>query len=211
MDCTSYIITNISQTTRNFIYTDCTSVEYILPLDPGKELHICNVPDGSIESDNYFNVDILNDGGLCGTPCFDLIHCSNPALNLLNVSATGLHNHTGKLIKISTYGNNAFYVVEKCSCDYYYLITLGTVTYLDKCPAVPKFKALEPGYTTGNLKTDYVENIKCTYADLMYKKALENAYGVHPCCQEERERYIIKNEILNIDLNNDPDFCQTEC
>lgn len=89
------------------------------------------------------------------------------------------------------------------------------------CPEVPQPKRqVTPGYNTPACSTDYYENVECTFSELMYKQVLSERYGISNCCPEEDMKWIIKHEMLMLDILVNPDYdcpvtsdcgCPTTC
>lgn len=59
------------------------------------------------------------------------------------------------------------------------------------------------GYLLCNV--DRIEEIKCSFADLVYQKVMEARFGVKNCCPQDETEILIQNEVLNHDLILDPD------
>lgn len=76
-----------------------------------------------------------------------------------------------------------------------------------QCPQPPQPKRqVTPGYDTAACSTDYYEKVECTFSELMYKDVLAERYGISNCCPEEEMKWVIKHEMLMLDVLVNPDY-----
>jgi hypothetical protein len=74
---------------------------------------------------------------------------------------------------------------------------------------VPKNRLVSPGYELKHCDIDFVENVKCSFANLMYNQVMTNLYGLKDCCEDDKAKWTIKNEIVKLDLISNPDSCKS--
>tara|TARA_R100001460_G_scaffold1701_2_gene6216 strand:+ start:1258 stop:3918 length:2661 start_codon:yes stop_codon:yes gene_type:complete len=101
------------------------------------------------------------------------------------------------------------YVVPKEAYDngIFYLEKFGDCQE-GQCPQ-PVFKnnrKVKPGYNTPVLSADKYDKITCEFADIMYKKALEERYGISNCCPDELQNWILKKTLIDMQALRDPSF-----
>jgi hypothetical protein len=86
----------------------------------------------------------------------------------------------------------------------------GDCTLVDNifnCPVVPEIvRTVRPGYNTPTCTIDHYEEIVCSFADAMYSNALEKRYGITSCCPEDREKWELKYELINLAALVNPDY-----
>lgn len=76
-----------------------------------------------------------------------------------------------------------------------------------QCPTTPQPKrAVTPGYNTPVCSTDYYEKVECAFGESMYKDVLSERYGISNCCPENDMKWIIKHEMLMLDILVNPDY-----
>ena len=94
--------------------------------------------------------------------------------------------------------------------DQYEYTIYGDCTNVDKtfnCPVVPEIvRTVRPGYNTPTCTIDHYEEIVCSFADAMYSNALEKRYGITSCCPEDREKWELKYELINLATLVNPDY-----
>ena len=56
------------------------------------------------------------------------------------------------------------------------------------------------------LSADKYDKITCKFADIMYKKALEERYGISNCCPDELQNWILKKTLIDMQALRDPSF-----
>lgn len=79
-----------------------------------------------------------------------------------------------------------------------------------QCPTTPQPKrAVTPGYNTPVCSTDYYEKVECAFGESMYKDVLSERYGISNCCPENDMKWIIKHEMLMLDILVNPDYTCT--
>jgi len=79
------------------------------------------------------------------------------------------------------------------------------------CPETPQPKKLvTPGYNTPACTPEQYEKIVCNYAEQAYKLVLTERYGIADCCPDERKKWEIKYEQIQLEAITDPDYeCQS--
>jgi hypothetical protein len=81
------------------------------------------------------------------------------------------------------------------------------------CPQ-PVFKnnrSVRPGYNTPICSPEKYDKITCKFADIMYKLALEQRYGITNCCPEEDDKWLIQKELIDLQALKDPNYICQEC
>jgi len=91
-----------------------------------------------------------------------------------------------------------------------------TVTYFGDCtyfsdaydcpaPIYPK-RYVTPGYNTPACSIEKYEKISCRAAEVMYKKVLEQRYGITNCCPDDDQKWLIKKQLIDLAALLDPDY-----
>lgn len=90
-----------------------------------------------------------------------------------------------------------------------------TVTYFGECidgicppPIFPK-RYVTPGYNTPTCSKEKYEKISCRAAEVMYKKVLEQRYGITNCCPDDDQKWLIKKQLIDLAALLDPDYICT--
>lgn len=80
------------------------------------------------------------------------------------------------------------------------------------CPVVPEPKKfIAPGYNTPTCTPEQYEKILCNYAEQAYKLVLTSRYGIADCCPDERNKWEIKYEQIQLEAITDPNYeCQSD-
>lgn len=80
-------------------------------------------------------------------------------------------------------------------------------------PVTPpvNLKTIYPTFKVPFCDAEYVEKIKCSFAEQVYKKMQSERYKIKPCCNDSLNKYHIKHEILKLDMIEDPELCSTKC
>lgn len=74
-------------------------------------------------------------------------------------------------------------------------------------PLLLNHRKVQPGYDTKACSTEYVEKVKCSYAEALYQEVVSERYGIEFCCEIDLRKYKIKHEDLKLRLITDPDAC----
>lgn len=90
--------------------------------------------------------------------------------------------------------------------------TFGECKY-GVCPPriFPNKRVITPGYNTPICTPEKYDMITCSFANIMYKHALEKRYGITNCCPEEDDKWIIKKELIDLQALRDPNYKCSEC
>jgi hypothetical protein len=99
---------------------------------------------------------------------------------------------------VSLYGNINVYT----DC-----ITCLTPTPVEP-PQLVSHRMVEPGYNTPGCPPEYVEKVKCKFSDAIYDEYVTRRYGLKTCCDVDLERYLIKYEMLSLDMLYNEELCQ---
>jgi hypothetical protein len=78
------------------------------------------------------------------------------------------------------------------------------------CPATiyPR-RFIRPGYYVPTCSIEKFEKITCKAAEAMYKKVLEQRYGISNCCPEDDSKWLIKKELIDLAGLVDPNYICT--
>jgi hypothetical protein len=96
----------------------------------------------------------------------------------------------------------------------------GNITVYDDCeicltpppieePQLVSQRMVQPGYNTEACPPEYVERIKCSFAEAIYNEYVTRRYGLKTCCEVDLEKYLIKNELLNLESLYNEELCQS--
>ena len=116
---------------------------------------------------------------------------------------------TGKTQKVDIKANKTSSKVCALSWDLTEGVTANTFgDCVDGlCPETPQPKRkVTPGYNTPVCSTDYYEKVECSFSEWMYKDVLQKRYGISNCCPEELTKWLIKHEMLMLDILLNPDY-----
>ena len=75
------------------------------------------------------------------------------------------------------------------------------------CPApIYPRRFIRPGYYVPTCSIEKFEKITCKAAEAMYKKVLEQRYGISNCCPEDDSKWLIKKELIDLAGLVDPNY-----
>ena len=78
------------------------------------------------------------------------------------------------------------------------------------CPApIYPRRFIRPGYYVPTCSIEKFEKITCKAAEAMYKKVLEQRYGISNCCPEDDSKWLIKKELIDLAGLVDPNYICT--
>ena len=75
-------------------------------------------------------------------------------------------------------------------------------------PIYPR-RFIRPGYYVPACSIDKFEKITCKAAEAMYKKVLEQRYGISNCCPDDDNKWLIKKELIDLAGLVDPNYTCT--
>lgn len=88
--------------------------------------------------------------------------------------------------------------------------TQATVQDPWTCPApIYPRRFIRPGYYVPACSIDKFEKITCKAAEAMYKKVLEQRYGISNCCPDDDNKWLIKKELIDLAGLVDPNYTCT--
>jgi hypothetical protein len=96
-----------------------------------------------------------------------------------------------------------------------YVETFGACTQVTVqdpwiCPApIYPRRFIRPGYFVPTCSIEKFEKITCKAAEAMYKKVLEQRYGISNCCPDDDNKWLIKKELIDLAGLVDPDYTCT--
>lgn len=79
-------------------------------------------------------------------------------------------------------------------------------THIMTCPAIPTGRVVAPGYYVPTCSIEKYEQIVCTSSEILYKQVLQQRYGISNCCPEDDDKWILKKEILDVDVLLDKNY-----
>ena len=88
--------------------------------------------------------------------------------------------------------------------------TQATVQDPWTCPApIYPRRFIRPGYYVPTCSIEKFEKITCKAAEAMYKKVLEQRYGISNCCPDDDNKWLIKKELIDLAGLVDPNYTCT--
>jgi hypothetical protein len=72
-------------------------------------------------------------------------------------------------------------------------------------------RTVKPGYDTPACTPAYWDKVKCKFSEALYQHMASIRYGIEFCCNNDMEKWIIKNELLDLAAITDPDICNQTC
>ncbi len=116
-----------------------------------------------------------------------------------------LSEHVGSIVRIPYFQDSCFLVV---SIPYekglrYYRTTEISGVY-DDCEECRLKNYSENEFAILTCDEDRYVDIKCKFADLVWEKVISRRFDIKFCCPVDATKYTIKNNIINIDIKNDP-------
>jgi len=74
-----------------------------------------------------------------------------------------------------------------------------------------KSRTVKPGYDTPACTPAYWDKVKCRFSEIMFQQMATDRYGIEFCCEDDKIKWEVKNELLNLAAINDPDICNETC
>ena len=158
------------------------------------------------------------------TPCYMLTDCAGllPPIH----TQTDISEHLGNVITLADSTNHeikgCWLVEEGEFC--FNIVEVAVYKCYDTCedclptplpPEVPCPRPVDPGYSTGLCDPSIVENIMCTFSEMVYQQMMSQRYKIDYCCLPDEENVIIKFEKIQIKLRESeslvPDPCDPKC
>tara|TARA_R110002020_G_scaffold23658_3_gene78614 strand:- start:4780 stop:5850 length:1071 start_codon:yes stop_codon:yes gene_type:complete len=72
-------------------------------------------------------------------------------------------------------------------------------------------RTVKPGYGTDACTPAYWDKVKCKFSEAAYQHMASIRYGIEFCCNNDMQKWVIKNELLDLEAINDPDICNETC
>lgn len=131
---------------------------------------------------------------------FRLVDCAGLYLDIFSKDPA-LIGLEGKRIRIPFFKNSCFtvYAAEFSKFEKYYPHIKFYGPYDDCLSCQPK-EVVIPPVITGDCSPEFVEEVKCAFADVYYQNMTSKRLGIQFCCPADKIKWSIKNEILDIDL-----------
>lgn len=150
-------------------------------------------------------------------PVYKLIDCTDEE-NFLYASNVDLATVAGDGSVVSLIDHTECWTVEIHTGCCATLTEIEVDTCFSDCeaclPLIPPIrvhtpKIIDPGYVTNECDPEKVEEVKCSFAGVMYNKMMSERFKIENCCPEDDEKWIIENEILNLNLITSSTICET--
>jgi photosystem II stability/assembly factor-like uncharacterized protein len=222
-----YLLTSCDQSANSII------VGNDLSLYVGQAISVCatDLPNPDFEGCKCFTIsiaqtcqggiilptlDIYADCTACLPACYLLVDCLDP--NNTIVASDDLSAFVGSVIKLSECPDTCWLVSNALNCTNSVCVSDVIATFetcIECLPPAPQPAPLElharrvkPGYYTPGCSPEYTERVNCNFGDQMYNQMLIDRYGLTICCEEERIKWSIKKELLDLKAIYDPSLCK---
>ena len=195
-----YFSTDLSQYLGQYVASVkdpyCMFVEFVEEVPDGESLDVITV-------------------AYCSTTCeeclkkyYALTDCSGRYPTLYSYD-TRLADEVGNIIRVPYYQNSCFSVTELAASDAD--IREASVPFIDFASSYSNCLDCQPQESTPVVEAlnvcdpEKAEKIKCRYVDLVYQQVLSKRFGVKFCCPGDLVGATISNELMDIQLLQDPD------
>ncbi len=140
----------------------------------------------------------------CLTPSYELQDCSGRYGSIYSLDVN-LQQHVGKIVRVPYFEDTCFEVISVpySKSNRYYRRTEISGSYED-CESCKLKIFTDNQYAPLTCDPSKMEQIKCTFSDLIWEKIISRRFAIDFCCPVDAVKYTVKNEITNIDLMNDP-------
>lgn len=178
-----------------------------------------------IDSGNI--IDIYTECTDCNAVCYLITDCTDPAL--VYYTEVNMEVYVGKTIQYRNEDKLFCATVSSFVCREVPEEELPPVfvfaiddcfdtceeCYPPKPPEPGKFelnqRTVKPGYDTAACTPAYWDKIKCKFSEAVYQHMASIRYGIEFCCNADMEKWVIKNELLDLAAITDPDICNETC
>jgi hypothetical protein len=153
----------------------------------------------------------------CDPKCFMLVDCLD-VNNYILSNDLNLEQYLGLIVTLQDCPDTCWQVLPATNCDGAVCTPIVITSFPDcqSClpppPPVPPLdlhpRRVKPGYYTPGCSPGYTENVNCNFGDQMYNEMLIARYGLTICCDEERVKWSIKKELLELRAIFDPSLCK---
>jgi len=168
------------------------------------------LPEGSVEITFSYGEDACEE---CLPTCYLLEDCKEEKDPI--ITNTDLSQYVGEVIRLNSCPDDCWTVSVAPDCVG--ATSVGTVLLsfatCEECDPIPlpdpiqlRLRKIKPGYSTPSCNPQYTEKVKCNFAEGIYKEMVIVRYGIEICCDINTEKWLIKNELLNLDSIYDPDI-----
>lgn len=149
----------------------------------------------------------------CNTYCdeipeshYRLVECQGRRFDIFSTD-TNLINLVGQIIRIPYFDNACFKVLEDAfSIEKHYYPSVEVAGVYTSCIDCYPKHIVEPEVQFTKCDPSIVEEVKCSFADMMHQQMMSKRLGIEFCCELDRTKWSIRNDKLDIDLlyTNDP-------
>ena len=151
----------------------------------------------------------------CEEKCYRLIDCAGIEADI--IVSNDFSGFVGQIVQLRDCPDTCWQVEECPECENCICVhPVETVfeTCEDCLPPVPEPPPLElhprrvkPGYYTPGCPPAYTEKVNCNFGDQMYNQMLIGRYGITICCEDDRIKWDIKKQLLELAAIYDPSLC----
>lgn len=149
----------------------------------------------------------------CNTYCdeipeshYRLVECQGRRFDIFSTDPN-LINLVGQIIRIPYFDNACFKVLEDAfSIDKQYYPSLEIAGVYTRCVDCYPKHIVEPEVKFTKCDQSIVEEVKCSFADMMYQQMMSKRLGIDFCCELDRTKWSVRNDKIDVDLlyNNNP-------
>lgn len=131
---------------------------------------------------------------------YRLVDCAGLYLDIFSKDPA-LEAAVGNIIRIPFFKNSCFsvYPANFSKFEKYYPPINFAGPYDDCLTCAPK-EPVHPVVITGDCDPEIVEEIKCSFVDMVYQQMMSKRLGIEFCCPADKVKWDIKNDILDQDL-----------
>ncbi len=149
----------------------------------------------------------------CLKVCYRLVDCTGTKPDI--ITDTDLSAFVNQVIKIVGCDSVCYIVTNSTTCQDSEVIEMSTsFGTCELCLEAPrkslaplKARMIQPNYGEGECSVEFVERVNCKFSNQVYAKLLTKKYGVNPCIDDELDKWLIKKQLLNLNLIYDPNAC----
>ena len=162
----------------------------------------------------------------CVELCWQVVDCEDPSNILCTSEQSGANPQewavlAGKDIRFQDVNDDnkekcGFVTEGKCidlSCDFINIPVVECFDDCESCKIVPeeivsnfRQRTVYPGYDTPACTPEVYDKTKCEWAETLYQKMISDRYGLEICCESDRIKWHIKNELISLSAIKDPNF-----
>lgn len=143
----------------------------------------------------------------CARIAYQLTDCTGRLAPIFSTQED-LADLVGSIIKVPYYDNACFNVsiINYDNTATYYIVEYSN--NYTSCSACRQLKSVFPKYELADCDVEKVDKIKGNFAEAIYQEVMTKRFGVKYCCDTEKVKWELKNDLIDHDLINhtSPDF-----